>query len=141
MIREKLFTVLLLGLLAIAVSLPQQPKSKRPTPVFKVFINIDIFVFSPFHQQIRHGLSHTRFTIIKFVIKFFSNLKLVACCFPTTQRSFARTSSIPFRATTEFTVIMPTWRTSAKCFTYACRKRGDQLDGASFVPPRQFSTK
>ncbi|KYQ53061.1 hypothetical protein ALC60_07789 [Trachymyrmex zeteki] len=35
MIREKLFTVLLLGLLAIAVSLPQQPKSKRPTPVFK----------------------------------------------------------------------------------------------------------
>ena len=46
MTREKLFAVLLLGLLAIALSLPQQPKSKRPTPVFKVFRNIDIFVFS-----------------------------------------------------------------------------------------------
>ncbi|XP_011157347.1 uncharacterized protein LOC105194222 isoform X1 [Solenopsis invicta] len=36
MTRDKLFAVLLLGLLAIALSLPQQPKSKRPTPVFKV---------------------------------------------------------------------------------------------------------
>ncbi|XP_039306166.1 uncharacterized protein LOC105194222 isoform X2 [Solenopsis invicta] len=35
MTRDKLFAVLLLGLLAIALSLPQQPKSKRPTPVSK----------------------------------------------------------------------------------------------------------
>ncbi|XP_071553291.1 uncharacterized protein [Temnothorax nylanderi] len=35
MTREKLVAALLLGLLAIALSLPQQPKSKRPTPVFK----------------------------------------------------------------------------------------------------------
>ncbi|XP_011869996.1 PREDICTED: uncharacterized protein LOC105563214 [Vollenhovia emeryi] len=35
MTRERLFVVLLLGLLAIALSLPQQPKSKRPNPAFK----------------------------------------------------------------------------------------------------------
>lgn len=141
MTREELFAVLLLGLLAITLSLPQQPKSKRPTPVFKVFRDVDIFVFL-FVNRFSHGLSHTRFAIIEFPNQFFfSNLKLVACCYPTTQRSFVRTLSTHFRARTEFTVIMPTWKTSAKCFTCACRKREAQLDGVSFAPLRQFSTK
>ncbi|KAL0133914.1 hypothetical protein PUN28_001096 [Cardiocondyla obscurior] len=35
MTRKELLTVLLLGLLTIALSLPQQPKSKRPTPEYK----------------------------------------------------------------------------------------------------------
>jgi len=141
MTREKFFAVLLLGLLTIALSLPQQQKPKRPNPVFKVFeMSIFLHSFSPtnslwiiaYNNIHNNRLSH---------LNFFSHLKLVACCFPTTQRSFARTSSTRFRARTEFTVIMPTWRTSAKCFTCACHKRGAQLDGASFVPPRQFSTK
>jgi len=45
MTREKFFAVLLLGLLTIALSLPQQQKSKRPNPVFKVFETFDIFTF------------------------------------------------------------------------------------------------
>ncbi|XP_020281336.1 uncharacterized protein LOC109853533 [Pseudomyrmex gracilis] len=35
MVWEKLFAVVLLGFVAIALSLPQQSKTKRPVPVFK----------------------------------------------------------------------------------------------------------
>lgn len=35
MMREKLLAALLLGFIAIVLSLPQQSKSKRPAPVFK----------------------------------------------------------------------------------------------------------
>ncbi|XP_029176210.1 uncharacterized protein LOC114944483 [Nylanderia fulva] len=35
MMREKFLAVLFLGFIAIVLSLPQQSKSKRPTPVFK----------------------------------------------------------------------------------------------------------
>ncbi|KAG7210020.1 hypothetical protein KM043_011600 [Ampulex compressa] len=35
MVRQRLLVILTLGLVSIALTLPQQPKSRRPAPVFK----------------------------------------------------------------------------------------------------------
>lgn len=135
MMREKLLAVLFLSFIAIVLSLPQQSKSKRPTPVFKVFRHRFLrYSISQFFDIAAHRKS-------SFPIKFSSNLKLVACCFPTMRRSSATTSSTRFPARIEFTDITPTWRTNVKCSTCVYRKLGARLDGVLFAPLRQFSIK
>lgn len=133
MTREKLLAVLFLGFIAIVLSLPQQSKSKRPIPVFKVFR----------HRFLRYfirNFSRLQFTKIS---NFFnsSNLKLVVCCFPTTRRSSVRTSSTHFPARIEFMDTTLTWRTNVKCFTCAYRKLEARLDGVLFALLRQFLIK
>lgn len=76
MTRGKPFVVLLLGLLTIALSLPQQPKSKRPVPVFKVLRDVNIFtLFSASEFFTRDYRAHELFMIIEFPNQIFQQPK------------------------------------------------------------------
>lgn len=129
MIRRTYLIVLLSVIFAIVCSLPQQPKSRRPVPEFKVR---RIFIFT--QPSIRRSIT---------IYRIFSNCRteLAVWNFRITRHWSGKTSWITSRARTEFTDTTRTWRTIAKFSTFACRRPEALSDGASFVPRKLFLIK
>lgn len=125
MIRRTCLILSLALLLSIVWTFPQQPKSRRPIPQFKVCRPLP-FLFLLERKQFFSPTFRTR---------------PGAWNCRTTPRWSGRISLTTSPVRTEFTDTTPTWRTIVKFSTFACRRPGARPDGASSAPRRRCSIK
>lgn len=132
MIRPTCLIVSLAVIFAIVSGLPQQPKSRRPVPEFKVC--------SVKRKRYTMLLENERAYYNKFNLFFERALNFrtrpAAWNFRTMRRWFVTISWTTSPVKTEFMDITPIWITIAKFSTFACRRLGDRSDGASSAPRR-----